>query len=96
MYHYDETKDLSFTKDENLARRTHVLIMLDARRYVLNPQAIGQLQKVLGPAPINISRQDALTRVRTALNEIGQSSLRIEDVISVVDNNWQLLLRAGN
>lgn len=95
MYYYDETGEMQWADDAETASRHHVLTMLTARRYALSPNSIGKLHEMLGPAPINIRREEALARIRSVLNTLGLNNLTIEDTVSALNHDWQLAVQIG-
>ena len=96
-YYYDhESGDLEFTSDANYALRSHVAVMAGATRYPLNEEAVGQLHRFLGPAPVDVSRRQALARLQQALSVLGLAHLSIDAAIEMLDDGWQMILRIEN
>ena len=95
MYYYNDKGEMDWTTDEEKVRRYHTKLMLSTSQYPLNPAAAGRLHEKLGYAPIDISRAEALSRIRTVLAELGYSA-SISDVLEFADGSWKLAVQVGS
>lgn len=97
MFYYDESGEMVARRDTTISKedmqRTHVIRMLEAAAYPLEPDAVAALHKELGVVSPALGREKARRRVRRALRRLGIEGLQITDVAEALPDGWKLALK---